>query len=147
MLKGEFSNGMKLTVDVLTPQAKIFSGEADEVIVPTVTGEIGVLPNHVSLLTQILPGELRVKNSGKTNYFAIMGGYLEVNNNTVNVLGDYAVRAEDIEIAKAEQAKERAQKLKEEKVSQEDLAIINADLRRSLLELKVARRHRPGRPQ
>ncbi len=137
---------MKLTVEVLTPQAKIFSGEADEVIVPTVTGEIGVLPNHVSLLTQILPGELQIKTGSKTEFIAIMGGYLEVANNQVNVLGDYAFRAEDIEIAKAEQAKERAQKLKEEKVSQEDLAIINADLRRSLLELKVAhRRHR--RPQ
>lgn len=138
---------MKLTLSILTPQSQVYSGEADEVIVPTLNGEIGILPNHVSLLTQILPGELRVKNSGKTNYFAIMGGYIEVGNNTVNVLGDYAVRAEDIEIAKAEQAKERAQKLKEEKISQEDLAIINADLRRSLLELKVARRHRTGRPQ
>ena len=133
---------MKLTVDVLTPQAKIFSGEADEVIVPTVTGEIGVLPNHVSLLTQILPGELQVKTGGKTEFIAIMGGYLEVANNQVNVLGDYAVRAEDIEVAKAEQAKEKAQKLKEEKVSQEDLAIINSELRRSLLELKVAHRRR-----
>ena len=138
---------MKLTVDVLTPQAKIFSGEADEVIVPTVTGVIGVLPNHVSLLTQILPGELQIKTGSKTEFIAIMGGYLEVANNQVNVLVDYAVRAEDIEIAKAEQAKQRAQKLKEEKVSQEDLAIINAELRRSLLELKVAHRHRTGRPQ
>ena len=138
---------MKLTVDVLTPQAKIFSGEADEVIVPTVSGVIGVLPNHVSLLTQILPGELQIKTGSKTEFIAIMGGYLEVANNQVNVLGDYAVRAEDIEVAKAEQAKQRAQKLKEEKVSQEDLAIINAELRRSLLELKVAHRHRTGRPQ
>ncbi len=137
---------MKLIVDILTPESKVYEGEADEVIVPSVTGEIGILPGHVSLLTQILPGELRVKNGGKTNFFAIMGGYLEVNNNQVNVLGDYAVRAEDIEIAKAEQAKERAQKLKEEKVSQEDLAIINAELRRSLLELKVAARRR-RRPQ
>ena len=133
---------MKLTLSILTPQAQIYSGEADEVVVPTVNGEIGILPNHVSLLTQILPGELRVKSGGKTNFFAIMGGYLEVNNNQVNVLGDYAVRAEDIEVAKAEQAKAKAEKLKSEKVSLQDMATIEADLRRSLLELKVARRRR-----
>ncbi|MBI2032507.1 MAG: ATP synthase F1 subunit epsilon [Candidatus Levybacteria bacterium] len=136
---------MKLTINILTPQSQIYSGEADEVIVPTVTGEIGVLPNHVSLLTQILPGELRIKTGEKTQYFAIMGGYLEVANNLVNVLGDYAVRAEDIEVAKAEQAKARAEKAKNEKVSLEDFATIESELRKSLLELKVAnRRRRPS---
>ena len=138
---------MKLSISILTPKAQVFSGEADEIIAPTVNGEIGILPNHVPLLTQILPGELRVKNAGKTSSFAIMGGYLEVANNHVNVLGDYAVRAEDIEVAKAQQAKSTAEKAKQEKVSREDLAIIEADLRRSLLELKVARRNRTGRPQ
>lgn len=138
---------MKLIVDILTPQSKVFSGEADEVIVTTVNGEIGILPGHVSLLTQILPGELRVKSGGKTNFFAILGGYLEVNNNQVNVLGDYAVRAEDIEVAKAEQAKAKAEKLMSEKVSQEDLATLRGELVKSILQLKVARRHRPGRPQ
>ena len=90
---------MKLALTILTPESQVYSGEADELIIPTAGGEITVLPNHVSLLTQILPGEMRVINGGKTNSFAIMGGYLEVNNNQVNVLGDYAVRAEDIEVA------------------------------------------------
>ncbi len=133
---------MKLSLSILTPEAEVYSGEADEVIIPTVKGEIGILPNHVSLLTQVLPGELQIKNGGKTNYFAIMGGYVEVVNNTVNVLGDFAIRAEDIEIAKAEQAKIRAEKAKHEKVSAEELATIEADLRRSLLELKVANRRK-----
>jgi len=133
---------MKLSLTILTPQSQIFSGEADEVIAPTAGGEIGILPNHISLFTQILPGELRVKNGGKTDFFAIMGGYLEVTNNQVSVLGDYAIRAEDIEVAKAEQAKIRAEKARQEKVSLEDLATIEADLRRSLLELKVAHRRR-----
>ena len=132
----------KLTVDVLTPQAKVFSGEADEVLVPTVNGEIGVLPGHVSLLTKILPGELQVINGTKTQSIAIMGGYLEVNANSVNVLGDYAVRAEDIEVAKAEQAKSRAEKMKNEKISRQDMVEIESNLRKSLLELKVARKRR-----
>ena len=142
MLKGEFSNGMKLTVDILTPQKKVYSGEADEVLIPTVNGEIGILPNHVALLTRILPGELQIKNGAKTDSIAIMGGYAEVNANHVNVLGDYAIRAEDIEVAKAEQAKAKAEKMKTEKISQMDMAIIEADLRRSLLELKVAHRRK-----
>lgn len=136
---------MKLTVDILTPQSKIYEGEADEVIVSTVNGQIGILPNHVPLLTQILPGELRVKNGNKTQLIAILGGYVEVNKNHVNVLGDYAVRAEDIELAKAEQAKTKAEKAMQEKVSQEDLATLRGELVKSILELKVARRHR--RPQ
>lgn len=133
---------MKLTVDVLTPQAQVFSGEADEVLVPTVTGELGILPNHVSLLTQILPGELKVVNGSKTEIIAIMGGYLEVNANKVNVLGDFAVRAEDIEIAKVEQAKAKAEKLKSEKLSQQELAELETEIRRHVLELKVAQRRR-----
>jgi F-type H+-transporting ATPase subunit epsilon len=135
---------MKLTVDILTPQSQIFSGEADEVLVPTVKGELGILPNHVSLLTQILPGELQVKNGGKVQSIAIMGGYMEVNANKVNILGDYAVRAEDIETSKVEQAKAKAERMKSEKLSQEEMAQLETELRRHILELKVAekRRHR-----
>lgn len=136
---------MKLTVNVLTPQAQIYAGEAEEVLVPSVSGELGILPNHASLMTRIEPGELIIKAGGKTQSIAIMGGYIEVNNNTVNVLGDFAIRAEDIEVAKVEQAKQKALKAKEEKVSQEDLATIEADLRRSLLELKVAERRKTSR--
>lgn len=136
---------MKLSVDVLTPQAQIYSGEADEILVPTVNGQLGILPNHVSLLTKIEPGELEIKHGGKSNFVAIMGGYLEVNNNKVNVLGDYAVRAEDIEIAKVEQAKAKAEKMRQEKISVEDLTSIEADIRRSILELKVAQRRRTPR--
>lgn len=138
---------MKLNVDILTPQTQVFSGEADEVVVPTVTGELGILPNHASLLTQIMPGELRVKTGTKTQLIAILGGYLEVNKNQVNILGDYAVRAEDIELAKAEQAKIRAEKAMAEKVSQEDIANLRGELIKSILELKVARRHRSPRIQ
>lgn len=133
---------MKLTVDILTPQAKIFSGEADEVIVPTTTGELGILPNHVSLLAQIMPGELRVMTGNKVQSIAILGGYLEVANNTVNILGDYAVRAEDIEVVKVEQAKAKAEKAMSEKISQEDMATLQGELRKSILELKVGRKHR-----
>ena len=105
---------MKLTVEVLTPQTQIYSGEADEILVPTVSGQLGILPGHVALLTKIEPGELEIKNGGKSVYVAIMGGYLEVSKDKVNVLGDYAIRAENIEVIKVEQAKAKAEKLKAE---------------------------------
>lgn len=133
---------MKLTVDILTPQAQIFSGEADEVLVPTVKGELGILPNHVSLLTQLLPGELQVKNGSKTESIAIMGGYLEVNANKVNVLGDFAIRSEDIETSKVEQAKARAEKMKSEKLSEQEMMQLETELRRQILQLKVAERRK-----
>ena len=133
---------MKLTVDILTPQSEIYSGEADEVVIPTVNGQIGILPNHVSLLTQILPGELEVRNGNKVDAIAIMGGYAEVNKNHVNILGDYAIRAEDIEIAKVEQAKVKAEKMKSEQLSHEEMLRLETDLRRSILELKVAERRK-----
>jgi len=133
---------MKLTIDILTPQAQIFSGEADEVLVPTVKGELGILPHHISLLTQVLPGELQIKNGNKTQSIAIMGGYMEVNNNKVNILGDYAIRAEDIETTKVEQAKAKAEKMKSEKLSQEEMAKLETELRRQILQLKVAERRK-----
>ena len=133
---------MKLTVDVLTPQSQIYSGEADEVVIPTAKGQIGILPNHVSLLTQILPGELEVRNGNKVESIAIMGGYAEINKNHVNILGDYAIRAEDIEIAKVEQAKVKAEKMKSEQLSHEEMLRLETDLRRSILELKVAERRK-----
>ena len=133
---------MKLTVDVLTPQDEIYKGEADEVIVPTEKGQIGILPNHVDLLAQIKPGELDIKNGSKTEHIAIMGGYVEVSKNHVNVLGDYAIRAEDIEIAKVEQAKAKAEKMEREHLSKEEMLRLETDLRRSILELKIAERRK-----
>lgn len=137
---------MKLILEILTPEGEILKEEVDEIIAPTVDGEIGILPNHVPLVAQILPGELRVKKSGKTSSYAITGGYIEVLNNNVTILGEYAVRADSIELAKAEEAKKKAENRMKEKVSAQDFAEIEAQLRRSILELKIGRKYRPGRP-
>lgn len=138
---------MKLTVDVLTPQSEIYKGEADEIQVSTVNGEIGILPGHVSLMSQIIPGELKIKNNGKTHLIAVLGGFVEIEKNHVNILGDYAVRAEDIELAKVEQAKDKAEKAMSEKISQEDMANLRGELVKSILQIKVARKHRNTRIQ
>jgi F-type H+-transporting ATPase subunit epsilon len=132
----------KLTLEVITPEKVVLKEEVDEVLAPTEDGQIGILPHHVPLLTKLAHGELVIINNKTPQYFAVAGGFLEVQNNKVTVLADYAIKAQDIEVVKAEEAKKRAEKLMEEKVSEKDFAIAEAELRRSLLELKVANRRR-----
>lgn len=133
---------MKLLLEIITPEKVVFKDEIDEIVVPTITGEIAILPNHAELLTKINPGELVIKKAGKDQYFAIMGGFLEVINNHISILADYAVRAEDIEIAKAQEAEERAKQKMKNKETEKDFRVAEAELRKSLLELKVARKHK-----
>lgn len=136
---------MKLYLEIITPEKVVFKDGVDEVIAPTVKGQISILPNHIGLLTQVASGEIIVKREGREYYLAITGGFLEVVNNKVSILADYAVRSEDIEIAKVQEAQKRAKNLMEEKISKKDFAIAESQLRRSLLELKVAQRRKHAR--
>jgi len=133
---------MKLALDIITPIKIVLSEEVDEVTIPTVDGEISVLPNHVNLLTKIAAGEMIIRKGAKADLFAITGGFLEILNNHVNVLADYAVHADDIEVAKVQEAKERAQKAMKEKISEEDFRVANAELAKALLQLKVAHKRK-----
>lgn len=131
---------MTLHIKVVTPEKEVLSEEVDEVIVPTIGGELSILPEHVALLTQLAPGELQIKKGGKTEHLVVVGGFLEVGNNTVTVLADYAVAGKDISEAAAQQAKERAEKAMKEKKSDVDFAAAEAEFRRAILELKIAKR-------
>ena len=133
---------MDIQLTVITPVKQVLKESVDELIVQTNSGEITVLPSHIPLLTKVAPGELTIKKGGKMSHFALTGGFMEVKENLVTILADYAVRAEDIEVAKAKEAQERAENTMKQKVSQRDFAIAEADLRRSIVELQVARRHR-----
>lgn len=133
---------MNLILEIITPEKSVFKEEVDEVIVPTTKGEIAILPNHINLLTRIAPGALIAKKGSDTYPVAITGGFIEVNNNKVSILADYAIRAQDIEIARAEEAKKRAEKVMQEKTSDKDFRIAQGELLKSLLELKVAGKHR-----
>ena len=133
---------MALVLKLITPTATVLSEEVDEITLPTVNGEISILPGHVDLLTKVVAGEMIIKKGSKTQGFAVFGGFLEVSKNQVNILADYAVRAEDIEVGKAKEASERAQKAMKEKVNEKDFRIANAELRKALLELKVATKHK-----
>lgn len=131
---------MKLQLEVITPEKIVYKEEVDEVVVPTENGEIAILPHHVNLVTKIAPGEMMVK-TGKTEHFmAITGGFLEVANNKVSILAEYAIRAEDVEVAKAQEAQKRAEHLMKEKSSEHDFRIAEAELQKALLQLRVATR-------
>lgn len=133
---------MNLQLEIITPDKVVLKDTVDEIVVPTKNGEITILPNHTPLLTRMKEGELVIKKSQKVLYFAILGGFLEVQNNNVNILADYAIRAEDIEVAKAKEAEERAKNAMKQKANLRDFAMAESDLRKAILELKVARRHR-----
>src|SRR5690349_10544692 len=131
---------MSLQVTVVTPEKTILETQADEVIAPTVTGEIAILPNHVALFTQLAEGEIVIKQGGKEEHVVGVGGFLEVSKDKITILADYAVHGKDISAVKAEEAKSRAEKAMKEKRSAEDFAIAEAEFRRAILELKVANR-------
>ena len=133
---------MKLALDIITPTKVVLSEEVDEVTIPTTDGEISILPNHVNLLTKIAAGEMVIRKGTKTDLFAITGGFLEILNSHVNVLADYAIHADDIEIAKVQEAKERAQKAMKEKLTEEDFRVVNAELAKALLQIKVAHKRK-----
>ncbi len=131
---------MTLHIKVATPEKEILSEEVDEIVVPTTTGELSILPEHVALLTQLTPGEMQIKKGNKIEHLVVEGGFLEVGNNTVTVLADYAVFGKDISESEAQKAKERAEKAMKEKKSDVDFAMAEAEFRRAILELKVAKR-------
>jgi F-type H+-transporting ATPase subunit epsilon len=128
-----------MRLDVVTPESVIYSDEVDAVIAPGVEGQLGILPHHAPLITMLQAGELRVRKGEEETCIAIYGGFLEVRPDRVIILADAAERAEEIDIARAEEAKRRAeQALADRKGSQADTARAEAALRRSLVQLKVA---------
>ncbi len=133
---------MNLLFEIITPEKVIYKDEVSEIIVPTVNGEIAILPNHINLLTQVNPGELIVKKGTNQQYLAITGGFLEVANNKVSIIADYAVKAQDIEVARAMEAKKRAEKVMSEKSTDNEIKIAQAEMLKAILELKVATRHK-----
>jgi len=132
----------KLHLKVVTPEKQIFDEEVDEVVVTTVDGEIGILPNHVNLMTEIKPGEMRVKNGGKTTFMATGPGLLQISNNTLSIMTDLAQEPADIDEKAVEEARKRAEVALEQKLTDEEYAQTLAILEKSLAQLQVKRRHR-----
>ncbi len=132
-------------LSIVTPEKNIYDGEIESLTVPTTTGEITILPHHVNVVTQVEPGEATIKTGKKTEYVGLTGGFLQMHNNAITILSDYAVPSESIAIQKAMEAQKRAEELKKrmnENISEQDLAIAAGELRRSLMEIHVTNRRR-----
>jgi F-type H+-transporting ATPase subunit epsilon len=132
-----------LHLEIVTPEARTFSGEAQMVTVPGVEGDLGILPDHMPLMTQVNPGELKITTSEGDQYLAIGSGFLEVLPDRVSVMTDMAVPEAEIDEKAAEEAVARAQKeLSEKALSGEEHAFVQASLLKSLAQLHVKRRSR-----
>lgn len=136
--------GVKL--DIVTAERAIYSEEVDAVIAPGVEGQLGILPHHAPLMTILEVGELRVRKGGEEFSLAIAGGFLEVRPDRIIVLADAAERAEEIDSARAEEAKRRAQEQISHRAPEVDMVQAEAALRRSLTRLKVVEKRRRRRP-
>ena len=107
---------MSLTLEIVTPEARVYSDTIDSVVIPTVEGEIGILPGHIPLLTQVADGELRVTKGATTTSLAIGGGFAEIDGDKVSVLAERAIAEEQIDERFVEEAMKRAeQAIKEAK--------------------------------
>jgi F-type H+-transporting ATPase subunit epsilon len=131
-----------LKLEIVTPEAKIYSEDVEMVTLPGIEGEIGIYPMHVPLMTQVQAGELIVRQGGRDHFLAIGEGFVEITGDRVAVLTDMAIKADDIDEAKAEEARKRAEARLAEKLTDEEQATVQAALLHSLTQLNVKRRRR-----
>ena len=134
-----------MKLEIVSPEKTLYSGDVDQITVDTVDGRIAILPHHVNLFTKIKTGELKLKVGGKEEILAVTGGFLQVSNNVITLLADYAIHAEDIDVQKAIEAQKRAEevlKKKEGQLTDAEYADLQSALGRAILELKVADQHK-----
>ena len=130
-----------LRLEIVTPEAKTFSDDVDSVVIPGVEGEFGVLPQHVALMTEIVPGELKIMKGGEETRLAVGAGFVEVTQESVSVLTDMAVLEHEIDEAAAEAAIKRAEEaMKSKHLTEENYAAVQAALQKSSAQLRVKRR-------
>jgi F-type H+-transporting ATPase subunit epsilon len=131
-----------LKLEIVTPEAIAFSEDVEMVTLPAIGGQIGIYPQHVRLITQMVPGELIVTRAGRESLIAVGEGLAAVSGDRVEILTDMAIRAEELDVAKVEEARKRARERREEKVLDESVATLNASVVRSLAQLRVRKRPR-----
>jgi F-type H+-transporting ATPase subunit epsilon len=130
-----------LKLEIVTPDGTVYSEDVEMVTLPGVEGQMGVYPRHVPLMTQMVPGEIIARKDGRDYFLAVGEGLIEVVADHVAILTDMAIAAEHIDEAKVEEARRRAEARLQEKLSDEEVASVNAALTRSLAQLHVKRRH------
>jgi F-type H+-transporting ATPase subunit epsilon len=130
-----------LKLEIVTPEATVYSEDVEMVTLPGSEGELGVYPQHVPLMTQLVAGEVAVKKGNQPYFLAIGNGFVEVTGDRVSVLTDMAIGYDKIDEAKAEEARQRAETRLADKLEDEEVAAVNASLAHALAQLKVKRHH------
>jgi F-type H+-transporting ATPase subunit epsilon len=135
---------MPLTLEIVTPDARVYSDTIDSVVIPTAEGEVGILPGHIPLLAQVEDGELRVTKGAETHFLAVSGGFVEVESDRVQVLAEHAISEEKIDEKAVEEALKRAeQQLNEAKdIDPQQYERLQGLVRYSGVQLAVKRRRR-----
>ncbi|MEI8360681.1 MAG: ATP synthase F1 subunit epsilon [bacterium] len=133
---------LKIQFKIVTPERLAYESEIDQVTLPIKGGQVTILPNHCSYIGALQPGEIMIKNGNEEIHLALSGGFVEFANNSLIVLADTAERAEEIDIARAEAARTRAEELKKQKLTMNELeyARVAAAIEKETSRLRVARK-------
>ena len=131
-----------IKLEVATPEAVVYSSDVNMVTLPAIEGEIGILPHHIRLITQLVPGEMVVRKDGREEFLAVGEGLIDVSGDSLNIVTDMAIPSDSIDEAKAEQARQQAEARLSEKISSQEVASVHASLARSLAQLRVRRRRK-----
>jgi F-type H+-transporting ATPase subunit epsilon len=129
-----------LKLEIVTPEGVTYSENVEMVTLPGSEGEMGIYPNHVPLMTQVVAGEIFARRNGRDEFLAVGEGFVEITGERVAILTDMAIKAENIDEAKVEEARRRAEARLAEKIDGEEAARVSAALAHSLAQLKVKRR-------
>ena len=131
-----------LQLEIVTPEAKVFSENVEMVTLAGIEGELGILPGHEPVMTQLAAGEITVRKEGKNIFLAVGEGFVQITGERVAVLTDMAVKADDIDEVKAEEAQKKAESRLSQKLSDEEAATVHAALIHASTQLNVKRRHK-----
>jgi F-type H+-transporting ATPase subunit epsilon len=132
----------KLKLEIVTPDGKSFSDDVDMVTLTGAEGEMGIMPDHVPLMTQLVAGEIVAQKGPETIFLAVGDGFVQVTGDRVAVLTDMAIQAENIDEAQVEEARQRAEARLKEKITDEESARVHAALVNATNQLRVKRRRR-----
>jgi F-type H+-transporting ATPase subunit epsilon len=135
---------LEIKFKIVTPEKTVFEEQIEQATFMTSDGQITILPNHRSYITSLMPGEAMIKKNGEEIYLSISGGFIEFHDNMLIVLADTAERAEEIDMARAEEARKKAQELKNQVISmdEEDYARVAAAIQKESARIRVAKKHR-----
>ena len=135
---------MPLTLEIVTPEARVYSETVDTVVIPTVEGEVGILPGHIPLVAQLGAGELRATKGGKTELLVVGGGFLQVSGDKVSILADSAIEEQKIDEHAVDAAMKRAEDtLKaKESLNPAEIERLEGVVRFAVAQLGLKRKHR-----